>query len=657
VKKTLAIAVLAGLALLAGSTASAANHARGGLLGPVPHHATAAGAGLRNWLAPLSGTASATTGGATTPTCGESCASYQSSIDQYFTDVAAASGSASNVYSVATQYSDNTGSIAYQQTFGGSIVDTNPYPANGCNDAYNGTGDTVCLSDLQLENEIQSVIASQGWPTGTSNLYFIFTPSDVGICFNSGSASNGNQCSTNAFCAYHSDFLDGGSRVVYGVEPDDETIPTGGCDFNVQDPNNVNVDPTFNTISHEQNEAITDPLGNNLAWLASDGFEIGDLCAWTFGAAAGGDVNLGTAYNQVINGDHYWLQEEYSNADGTSGSRCVQQLHGTAGPPAINGDGSGPLLYNGGPVMRTNTTYAIYWMPTSSGPTSPTNSQPPIVSGVAAVGKTLTTTHGTWTGSPTSYAYQWQQCSATGTACVDVPGATGTSYKVAAGDAGHELRSEVSATNSSGTSSLVPSTATEVVVPLPAVVVAPAVSGTAAVGKTLSTTQGTWNTPASYTYQWLRCSASGGSCSAIGGDPTSTYKVKSSDAGHEIESRVSATNAAGTTAAVSAPTAAVLDVPHASAKPRITGTARVGKVLSTDGGHWTNSPTSFSYQWLRCSAKGTACAAIPGATKPTYKLGKRDAHHKLRVRVTARNSAGSGSATSSTTHLAAASRH
>ena len=60
----------------------------------------------------------------------------------------------------------------------------------------------------------------------------------------------------------------------------------------------------------------------------------------------------------MINGHHYDLQQEWSNADGG----CVQKLGGTASAATF---GSGPLVYQGGPVMHTNTTYAIYWLPTA----------------------------------------------------------------------------------------------------------------------------------------------------------------------------------------------------------------------------------------------------------------------------------------------------
>jgi hypothetical protein len=539
------------------------------------------------WM-PAGGTCS-TSSTSSTP---GSCAGYESTIDKYFTDVAAASGSSSNVYSVATQYSDTTGSIAYDSTFGGSYVDTTAYPSSGCNDRH----DPKCLTDSQLQSEIQHAISTNGWPTGTTRLFFMFTPDNVGICID----VSGTECSTNYFCAYHDSI---GGSVVYAVEPDNASIPTGGCD-NVMDPNSAAADPTINTASHEMNEAITDPT-NGGWWNNASQQENGDNCAWIFGAPLGAD------YNQVINGDHYYLQEEWSNV----GSLCLQNSLLSSGTPA------------------------------------PTNSSPPVVSGVAGAGKTLTTTTGTWNGSPTSYAYQWQQCSSSGTGCADISGATGATYELADADAGHEIRSEVSAHNDGGSSGFTPSTPTEVVAPVPATTAAPVVSGRAAVGKTLSTTQGTWNTPATYAYQWLRCSSTGTACASIPDATSSTYTVTRADRGHELGASVSATNAAATTTALSGLTAAVVGVPATSRLPAVSGKAKVGKRLSVTPGTWSGSPSSFRYQWLRCGSGGGSCVHIKGATKPTYRLTRHDARHRLRVAVTAVNVAGRSSSTSAATSV------
>jgi outer membrane protein assembly factor BamB len=78
---------------------------------------------------------------------------------------------------------------------------------------------------------------------------------------------------------------------------------------------------------------------------------------------------------------------------------------------------------------------------------APANQSAPSISGIAAVGQTLSASIGAWSGSPSGYAYQWLRCQAT---CSAIAGATASSYVVAAGDAADKLEVEVIATNSTG---------------------------------------------------------------------------------------------------------------------------------------------------------------------------------------------------------------
>ena len=90
-------------------------------------------------------------------------------------------------------------------------------------------------------------------------MFFLMTPSGVGSCF--GALSG--ECTTNVFCAYHSYFVElAESRTsIYANEPYEGADPSGGCSGPGQGfPNDEDSDTTINTISHEHNEAITDPL-------------------------------------------------------------------------------------------------------------------------------------------------------------------------------------------------------------------------------------------------------------------------------------------------------------------------------------------------------------------------------------------------------------
>jgi LmbE family N-acetylglucosaminyl deacetylase len=90
----------------------------------------------------------------------------------------------------------------------------------------------------------------------------------------------------------------------------------------------------------------------------------------------------------------------------------------------------------------------------------PVSSGLPVISGAAVVGQSLSASTGTWSGSPSSYAYQWQSCDAAGAGCAAVAGATGSSYLVVDGDLGRTLRVAVTATNAVGTSAPAVSAAT-----------------------------------------------------------------------------------------------------------------------------------------------------------------------------------------------------
>jgi len=81
---------------------------------------------------------------------------------------------------------------------------------------------------------------------------------------------------------------------------------------------------------------------------------------------------------------------------------------------------------------------------------APVNTGLPTVSGPAVEGEALSASTGWWSGSPTSYSYQWQRCDASGEGCTNVSGASSSSYTLAAGDVGHTLRVLVTATNAGG---------------------------------------------------------------------------------------------------------------------------------------------------------------------------------------------------------------
>ncbi|HYM55885.1 MAG TPA: choice-of-anchor R domain-containing protein, partial [Solirubrobacteraceae bacterium] len=284
---------------------------------------------------------------------------------------------------------------------------------------------------------------------------------------------------------------------------------------------------------------------------------------------------------------------------------------------------------------------------------SPVNTALPSIAGTATEGQVLGASSGTWSGSPTSYAYRWEACNALGEGCLDVAGATASSYKLTAGDVGGTLRVAVTATNATGSGSATSSATATVSLQAPANTALPTVSGTVLQGETLSASTGTWSgSPSSFAYQWQECNSVGGGCANVSGATGSSYKLAAGDAGHTLRTVVTATNAGGSTSASSAATATVVPLaPANTALPSISGSAAEGETLSANTGSWSGSPTSFAYQWQDCNASGESCSNVSGATSATYKAAEGDLGHTMRVVVTATNAGGSGSATSPATAI------
>ena len=194
--------------------------------------------------------------------------------------------------------------------------------------------------------------------------------------------------------------------------------------------------------------------------------------------------------------------------------------------------------------------------------------------------------------------------------------------------------------------------------PAPSNTSLPSVSGTTVQGQTLSTTNGSWTgNPTNYSYAWQDCDTSGSNCTNITGATSSDYKLGSGDVGHTLRAVVTATNPGGSTPATSAQTATVTaassPAPQNTAVPTISGTAQAGDQLTASSGSWTNSPTSYGYQWRDC-VSSSSCSNIAGASGSSYTLQSSDVGDTIDVVVTAVNAGGSGSATSAQTGTVAA---
>jgi len=253
-------------------------------------------------------------------------AGYVSGLRTYFKDLAHDSGGHQNADSVTAQYQDLTGAFARNQTtFGGVLVDTHPYPQTECPAA---APVTACLTDPQIQAELERVVASRGLKTDLSHEYFLLPPPHVETCFSGdatanpafGGCSAGEPLNLAFFCAYHQN-TSLSPMLIYSDNPFDAVNPL--CQDG-NNPNGISDGEINGGLSHEHNESVSDPLPND-AWTngagQNQGQELADQCDGSMGTPLGTAPN-GALYNQVINGHFYWYQEEWSNQTHS----CLQRL-------------------------------------------------------------------------------------------------------------------------------------------------------------------------------------------------------------------------------------------------------------------------------------------------------------------------------------------
>ena len=282
----------------------------------------------------------------------------------------------------------------------------------------------------------------------------------------------------------------------------------------------------------------------------------------------------------------------------------------------------------------------------TSNPTGLVQPRPnaPVIRGAARVGETLTAdTSGISDADGmenASFAYRWL---AGGT---DIPGATGSNYTLTEDEEGLTIQVRVSFTDDADNQETLTSAATEAVAARPntSATGLPTIGGTAQVGEVLTAdTSGIGDadglTNVSYSYQWV----AGGT--DLGGATGSTYTLTAGEQGKTIKVRVSFTDDADNQERLtSAATEAVSARPNTSATglPTISGTVRVGEVLTADtsgiGDADGLTNVSYSYQWV-VTDRG-AYLDIPGETGATYTLVAADRGLYIQVRVSFTDDAG-----------------
>jgi hypothetical protein len=124
---------------------------------------------------------------------------------------------------------------------------------------------------------------------------------------------------------------------------------------------------------------------------------------------------------------------------------------------------------------------------------NPVNTVAPAVTGTATIASTLTTTDGTWTGSPSpTFTYAWQRDVAGNSVYSNIASATANTYVLVAADDGCHVRCVVTGTNTGGNASANSNVVGLITYPVPTNTAAAVIAGTGVVGVPLTGTAGTW---------------------------------------------------------------------------------------------------------------------------------------------------------------------
>ncbi len=152
----------------------------------------------------------------------------------------------------------------------------------------------------------------------------------------------------------------------------------------------------------------------------------------------------------------------------------------------------------------------------------------------------------------------------------------------------------------------------------------PVITGTPRVGSALTLDPGTWSTGVTHTVQWYADGV------ALPGATTGSYTPTPADLGRRLTAQVDSSQPgyAPTTSTAPATTAVTKGVLTVTGEPTVTGTNRVGELLTAVPGAWSPQ-AALSYQWL---ADG---APLTGETGPTLRLTPDRLDQAVTVRVRA----------------------
>lgn len=243
----------------------------------------------------------------------------------------------------------------------------------------------------------------------------------------------------------------------------------------------------------------------------------------------------------------------------------------------------------------------------------------PAISGVPKVGSTLSAHPGTWSKPGLTYAYQWY---VGGTA---VAGATGQTFSPRAADVDLPVTVHVTARRDgyAATTAISPQTG-KVVRGTFVVSSRPTITGNhTRVGSRLTATTGTWSPAGTYSYQWYADGVT------IAGATERTFVPTKYERGDRIRVRVTARKDGFVTAWALSANTAEIDYGHISVvtPPKVTGSVRLGQIVTVAAGEHVPSAATVRYQWLRDGE------VMTGATSRSHRVNTGDLGHRLSARV------------------------
>ena len=514
------------------------------------------------------------------------------------------------------------------------ITFTYQWQRNGVN-ITSATSSTYTLVDADANNPIRCIVTAtnvQGSNIADSNS----TSNVAAIVPGAPTVGVATVIKTTATVAYTAPVNNGGATIVSYTA----TSSPGGLTGIVGQTGSGNISVTGLTVGTSYTFTVTatnsvgtgspsassnsitayDSPSNTVAPVVSGTAAVGQTLSTTNGTWAG-SIPITFTYQWQRNGVNITsaTSSTYTTvaADANCTIRCVVTGTNAYGNSFANSNSTSGItgVSPGAPIIGTATatgfTTAIveYTAPTSDG-------------GSTIISYTATSSPGNITA--TINQYESGNIIMTGLT-------TGTSYTFT-----------VTATNLVGTGS--PSAASNSITTysVPVNTVAPVVSGTATVGQTLSTTNGTWTgtAPITFTYQWQRAGAN------ISLATSSTYTLVAADAGYTIRCVVTGTNAYGNSFANSNSTANIA--------PTVPGAPNIGTATSTGETTATVAYTapasnggSIITLYTATSTPGSITGTLSQAGSGTISVGGLTPESTYSFTVTATNSVGNGSPSTS----------